>query len=333
MITQFADYVLHHSPRLAMPIGINAGLEIAGITVQQAVTSAEAQAEAALALYKTFATGALMTGMDLSVEAEAFGCPIRISDKDVPTVIGRLVQSEADLDALPSPQPGDGRTPIYLDAARQLVDSFEANQIPVLGGMIGPFSLAGRLFGVSEILMASMMQPELVEKVVEKVMPFLTAYAAAYRDAGVAGVIMAEPSAGLLSPAGLARFSSPYVRRIVEAVQTPECAVILHNCGAKLVHLPKVLEAGAEIYHFGAPMDIPAALKAVDGKVVLGGNLDPASVFYMGTPDTLRAATQSLLEATRQYPNFFISSGCDLPPGISKANLTAFYETAQQFGA
>jgi len=217
---------------------------------------------------------------------------------------------------------------VYLETARRLVKEVD---LPVLGGMIGPFSLAGRIFGVSEILLASAAEPELVDTLLEKVTPFLTAYATAYRDAGVAGIIMAEPSAGLLSPRSLARFSAAYVQRIVEAVQTADCAVILHNCGAKLVHLPKVLESGAEIYHFGAPMDLPAALKTVEGRVILGGNLDPAGVFYGGTPDTVREAARELLQAARPYPNFFLSSGCDLPPHVPQANLAAFYGEAQKF--
>jgi uroporphyrinogen decarboxylase len=40
----------------------------------------------------------------------------------------------------------------------------------------------------------------------------------AFRATGVDGIIVAEPAAGLLSPRGLGRFSSPHIRQIVEAV-------------------------------------------------------------------------------------------------------------------
>jgi uroporphyrinogen decarboxylase len=109
----------------------------------------------------------------------------------------------------------------------------------------------------------------LILTLLEKVTDFLLEYTQAFREAGAAGVIMAEPAAGLLSPRGLGKFSAPFVRRIVEAVQTEDFSLILHNCGARLVHLPKVLESGAEIYHFGAPMDIAAALEQVDEQTIL----------------------------------------------------------------
>ncbi|MGB7296365.1 MAG: uroporphyrinogen decarboxylase family protein, partial [Candidatus Aminicenantales bacterium] len=176
----------------------------------------------------------------------------------------------------------------------------------------------------------------------ERVTAFLVRYAVAFREAGAWGVVMAEPAAGLLSPGAVGRFSAPFVRRIVEAADTPDFSVILHNCGAKLIHLEKTLEAGAGIYHFGAPMDIVAALEKVGGRdagdfptggrrVILGGNLDPSAVFHSGSPETVARATQVLLEATKEYQNFIISSGCDIPSGTPLANLEAFYCAVADF--
>jgi uroporphyrinogen decarboxylase len=265
----------------------------------------------------------MLTAMDLSAEGEAFGCAIRMPEDEIPTVIGRLASSLEDVQALAVPAPGSLRTAVHLEACRLL--AAQANGTPVLGGLIGPFSLAGRLFGVSEALEATMSDPETVLLLLEKVTRFLSGYAAAFKRAGASGVIMAEPAAGLLSPRGLGRFSAPFVRRIIEEVQDERFTVILHNCGAKLAHLPKVLESGAEIYHFGAPMDILAALEQVDGRAVLCGNLDPSAVFHGGTPDGMRRAVRDLLDGVGGRRNFVLSSGCDLPPGTPVANLDAFY--------
>lgn len=314
-----------------MPIGVYAGLEITGASVQQAVTRSDVQAAAVLALHERFHTDALLTAMDLSVEAEVFGCEIRISDDEVPTVMGRLVNSAAEIAALPAPKVGEGRTAVQLETTRRLVDA--ATGCPVLGGLIGPFSLAGRLFGVSESMELSLTDPDLLEELLGKVTRFLAQYVEAFRRAGAAGVIMAEPAAGLLSPRGLGRFSSPFVRQVIEQNQSEDFTLILHNCGARLVHLPKILEAGAEIYHFGAPMDMRAALSQVEPGVILGGNLDPAAVFHGGTPAGVAAQTRTLLEETAGWQNFIISSGCDIPPQTPAANLEAFYRTVREFSA
>jgi uroporphyrinogen decarboxylase len=331
MKTAFADFVLAQAGRMAMPIGVYAGLEATRASVRAAVSDPAAQVDAVLALRDRFQSSVLLTAMDLSPEADAFGCEIRMSDDEIPTVIGRRTTTLDEVRALPDAAPGDGRTAVHLEAARRLVRA--SSGAPVLACLLGPFSLAGRLFGVGEALEATALEPELVHALLEKATRFLTAYATAFRETGVAGCIMAEPAAGLLSPRGLGEFSAPYVRRIVEAVETRTFAILLHNCGAKLVHLPKVLESGTEICHFGAPMDIVAALGEVQGRVILGGNLDPAAVFLNATPESVYARTAELLAATAAHKNFILSSGCDIPPGTPLTSLDAFYAALGDFNA
>ena len=128
-----------------------------------------------------------------------------------------------------------------------------------------------------------------MEAVLEKSTAFLTGYARAFKEAGADGLIMAEPAAGLLSPRGLSAHSSAYVKRIAAAVDDGEFALILHNCAARLLHLPAILETGLSSFHFGAPMDLPAALGKVAPDVVLCGNLDPAGVFCQLAPAEVTA--------------------------------------------
>jgi len=330
MDTRFSRFVMNYPGRLAMPIGAYSGLEITGESVEDLVSVPGAQFRSVMALHDRYRTPVLLTAMDLSAEAEAYGCEIRMSEREIPTVVGRLVTNEAEIVALPNPVPGDARTRVPLETAWRLVAEADG-PIPILGCMLGPFSLAGRLYGVSEALEATAVEPETIEVLLRQVTAFLCQYALAFRETGAWGVIVAEPAAGPLSPAGLGRFSAPFVKRIVEAAETPDFAVVLHNCEAKIIHLEKVLESGAGINHFGAPMDIVAALGKVGPDVILSGNLDPTAVFHNGTPQAVGEATRALLEATRSYKNFIISSGCDIPPGTPLASLNAFYRAVAEF--
>jgi uroporphyrinogen decarboxylase len=328
MRSNFGTFILNSPHRIPMPIGVYAGLEITGASVKDAVTSSQHQSDAVLALHERFHTQVMLTAMDLSAEAEIFGCQIRMSDNEIPTVIGRLVTSEKEIDILEIPSAGDGRTAVHLQTARKLVS--QANGVSVLGSVIGPFSLASRLFGVSEALELSLADPALLNKLLHKATKFLTDYVLAFRAQGVDGVIMAEPAAGLLSPRGLSQFSSDYIRQIVKETQSEEFTLVLHNCGAKIVHLHKILEAGAEIFHFGAPMDIEQALKQVSNEVILAGNLDPTNVFHNGTAIEVTAQTLNLMKITSGYKNFIASSGCDIPPQTPVENLDAFYTTIRK---
>jgi uroporphyrinogen decarboxylase len=319
------SFILSSPRRLAMPVLSFPGASLTGATVRNIVEDADRQTAAQLALHDKFSTSFFMSAMDLSVEAEEFGSEVRIVDAEIPTVTARLISDQAGVTTLRVPTVGGKRTRVTLDTVRKL--AAHSQEIPVLASMIGPFSLAGRIFGVSEALQETATDPDTVLALVEKTTSFLSAYALELKKAGAWGILIAEPTAGLLSPPALAKFSSPFIRRIVEAVEDETCEIVLHNCGAKLMHLKNILDAGPHIFHFGKPMDLPAALSQVSHDIVLCGNLDPAAVFVNANPAEVRSAAGALLAATQGRRNFVISSGCDIPPDAPMANITSFFKS------
>jgi uroporphyrinogen decarboxylase len=323
-MTAFVEYVLRQEKRLGLPILTYPGAALIGASVRDLVTRPQTQAAAQAALHQRHPSPFALTAMDLSAEAEAFGSKVLLTDTEIPTVIERLATTREAAEALVVPEPGARRTAVYLETVGEL-RKLPGKQF-VFAGMVGPFSLASRLFGVGEALSLTVDDPDLMHLLVRKSAQFLTGYARAFRQAGADGVIVAEPTAGLLSPRALAAFSSAYVREMVAAVDDGHFTLVLHNCAAKLVHLPAVLQSGAKAFHFGAPMDLPAALQQAPADVVLCGNLDPAKVFVNGTPAEVGAAARQLLAATASHRNFVLSSGCDVPPGSPLANIAAFYE-------
>ena len=320
---RFNRLVLSSPRRLALPIATYPGLALTGATVREAVNNPQAQFDAVAALHARYQSPVVLSAMDLSAEAEAFGCTLHFAEDEIPSVTGRLVTNLEQASKLPVPQPGDRRTAVYLETVRRL------KRLPsrplVLAGCIGPFSLASRLVGVSDALELTLAEPDFMQVVLEKSTAFLTAYARAFKAAGADGVIMAEPAAGLLSPRGLLANSSVYVKRIAAAVEDGEFALILHNCAARLLHLPAILETGLTSFHFGAPMDLPAALSKVGPDVVLCGNLDPTAVFCQLAPAEVTARARDLLAHTAPHRNCVLSSGCDIPAGAPLASLDAFY--------
>lgn len=331
MQTNLTNFILASRQRLAIPIGVYPGLQLTGKSVPQAANDSMIQANASYALHQRFPSPFLQTAMDLSIEAEAFGAQVRFDEGEVPTIIGRLITSREDVGKLFAPKVGHKRTMVPLPVVSELKERVGNEPKFVLGGMIGPFSLVGRMFGVSESLALTREDPDFVANLLKLATKYLMRYAEAFRGVGADGVIMAEPAAGLMSPKSLAQFSTPYVGQIVSALQTEEFTFIYHNCGAKLVHLEEILKDGAAIHHFGKPMDIVAALQRVDSETILAGNLDPAEVFVGTTPEEVYQRTTELLNATAAYRNFLISSGCDLPPNLPLPNLDAFYQAVADF--
>jgi uroporphyrinogen decarboxylase len=323
----FHQLVQQSSHRLALPIAVYPALALTGARVSDVVTNPRAQLDAQRALRERYASPFVLSAMDLSAEAEAFGCTLSMSDGEIPTVTGRLVTGWDGARQLAVPRPGDQRTRVYLEAVQLLAEL--PGRPFVFGGCIGPFSLAARLVGVSEAMELTVTEPELMHTLLEKSTAFLTDYLQAFRAAGAEGVIMAEPAAGLLSPRGMSAYSSAYIKRIAARCDGDSFTILLHNCAAKALHLPAILETGLKAFHFGAPMDIASALTQVSADVVLCGNLDPAAVFVQSSPAEVVTRTAGLLARTAAHRNFVVSSGCDVPPNAPLTSLDAFYEAVK----
>lgn len=314
----------------AFPILSFPSVSLLGCSVRELVTDSEKQAEGMALVAQRADSAAAIGFMDLSVEAECFGAAVHVSDDEVPTVVGRLVGDADAADDLAVPSVGSCRSGLYVDAIRKACERITDR--PVFAGMIGPFSLAARLLDVSEIMMDCYDEPEKVETVLGKATEFLINYAKAFREAGADGIMIAEPVAGLLSPALEEEFSAPYVKRIVDAVQDDSYAVIYHNCGDNVPHMvDSLVSIGAAAYHFGNAVDLKEMLEKFPSHLPVIGNVDPAGILRKGTVQIVREATMELLNACSSYANFVPSSGCDIPPQTSWENLDAFFDSVNEY--
>lgn len=307
----------------AMPLLSFPSVQLLGVPVGQLVTDSELQAEGMARIAAQYPSAAAVSMMDLSVEAEAFGAPIKFDDDEVPTVTGAIVSDLDEAEALAVPSLDAARLPVYIEAIRKA--KARITDRPLLAGIIGPFSLAGRLLDMTEIMVLCYEEPEMVEAVLQKTAAFLTEYARALCAAGADGVVMAEPAAGLLSPALNREFSAPYVKQVIEAVHADGKVLVYHNCGNVAPLIDDICALGADVYHFGNSADLAALSQHIPEDVIFSGNIDPVGILCDATPEQTAAACDALKAAVGQLPNFIPSSGCDVPARASLANIGTFF--------
>jgi len=324
----FAD-LANEKNKKSMPILSFPSTSLMNITVKQLISDSDLQAKGMKIIADRCDTLASVSMMDLSVEAEAFGSEIRTEDHEVPTVIGSIIATEEEADALTVPPVNAGRTKLYIDAIEKVCKIITDR--PVFAGTIGPFSLSGRLMDMSEIMVNAYTEPDMVHKTLEKTTSFITEYILEFKKAGANGIIMAEPAAGLLSPDLIDEFSTPYVKRIAEAVKDESFAFIYHNCGNTIPLMESIKKIGADGYHFGNAIDMKKMMETVSSDMLCFGNVSPADEFKNGTPESVYNATTKLMEECAKYNNFIPSSGCDIPPLAAWENIDAFFKALEDF--
>lgn len=312
-----------------IPILSFPGMQLIRRSVDELVRDGHLQALCMEAIAKRYDTGAALSLMDLSVEAEAFGSEIHYSEDEVPTVLSALIHDEEEAESLAIPPIGAGRTGECIKGIKEACERITDR--PVFAGMIGPYSLAGRLLDMTEIMILCYEDPELVETVLNKATTFLVEYAKAFKNAGANGIALAEPASGLLSPNLIDEFSTPYVQKIREAVEDENFLILYHNCGNVVPLLNNIKAINAKAYSFGNAIDIEKALITLPEDKLVLGNIDPAGTIRNGTKEQVREETLALLKRCGKYKNFVISSGCDIPPVSPLENIDAFFEAIKDY--
>lgn len=312
----------------AIPLLFYPCASLLGIKLSKLISDSDAQAEGLKIIADKYDVGALVRMSELWVEAEAFGAEIRISENDFPVISEPIISSINDIENLNIPEIGAGRTGIFIDAIKKACNLLTDR--PVFVGVTGPFSLCGCLMDLTEFMMSCYDDPDIVHKFLGKVTYFLTSYCKAYKNAGAAGVIIAEPSSSMLSPDLMDEFSNTYINKIIAEVQDDNFNVIYHNCGNITNHLDAICKINAKAYHFGNTVNMEEVLMKIPDDIIVMGNISPA-LFGNGSPESVKRATLQLLNECSEKPNFIISSGCDIPPLKSWYNIETFLETVNDF--
>ena len=311
-----------------LPVLFFPTLQLNGMNVDETVHDGKKMAQTMADTIKEFPTMiAAMTGMtSRSTPKPSVPGPLHLDA--VPAVDTNWSTIWMRRKSLPVPDTHAGRVDIFIDAvteAQKLI-----TDRPIFGGQLGPFSLTANILEITNTMECVMEEPEIVHEVLKKATDFLIRRAQAYKDAGANGILLAEPTAGLLSPSQAAEFSDSYVKQLVDAVQDSSFYVVLHDCGNVTKMTDGMYGTGAKGLHFGNIVDMPTILSQIPQDVLVFGNINPAKMFRSDAAD-LKAESRELIEKCAKYPHYVFSSGCDVPPCSPIENCHAVADAAIEY--
>jgi uroporphyrinogen decarboxylase len=150
--------------------------------------------------------------------------------------------------------------------------------------------------------------------------------------AGADLIAVLEPTAVMLRPEQFADFSSRYVRHLTESFRYSGVDFVYHTCGNTMHLVGKMVRAGVcgvSLDSRDAGVDLAAAAREVPPDVAVIGNINPARTILSGTPQEVRREVEGLLAEMAPFPNFVLSTGCDLPQETPPDNIRAFMEAGR----
>ncbi|MFX1491740.1 MAG: uroporphyrinogen decarboxylase family protein [Promethearchaeota archaeon] len=310
--------------------------QLTGVGLVEALHTPEKTAEALLAGQRELGYDAIYVGWESSFNllAEAMGCRMRFPEDSVPQVAEHVIKSPSDLDQLTIPDPqSSGRLPLHMKLLELIKDSVEG-QVPLFAYSPGPFTLAGQLCGINDLMRATILDPQFVRDITEITMEASKAYALANVSMGVNVIVTADPTASgsLISSKTFESFAAPHLTAITKAVQKAGAFASLHICGNTNSILDSMAATGVSVLELDHLVNLIEAKKKVGNKVILMGNLNPAELLLTGTPKDVEEASRSCIEAIGADGRYILSSGCEIPPQAPLENIRAMVTATKKYG-
>ncbi|MFA5865527.1 MAG: uroporphyrinogen decarboxylase family protein [Phycisphaerae bacterium] len=278
--------------------------------------------------YRRFGFDGVQLSMGVTLEAEALGASVDQPTDGAPILKEHLLSDPGKLTSLLDKDPSrGGRVPMFIDASKRVVEQI-GREAFVLITLRGPLLMATQLRGVEATLMDTVENPELLKVILDFTADISLRLGKSCLGTGACGLVLGEAtcSPNLISPDLYRRWIQPRHQRLVSELKQAGWPVVgLHICGQILPILEDVISTGVDFVDVDYQVDAQKALSLVKGRVVLRGNLDPASIFRFGTVEQVKKATSELVHKVRGT-RWILSGGCDIPAGTPEMNLKAFME-------
>ena len=291
-------------------------MDLVGARFPDAHRDAELNARLAATEYTEFGFDSITPYFSIIQESAAIGCEIQWEQKDNwPTVrmMNPIWKSSNDVhvppDFLNHPD-----VKVITDSIKILKMEF-GNEVAIIGKTMGPWTLAYHVFGVEPFLLGTVDDPKETAKALEKLKEFTLIYGQAQIDAGADALTLPDHATGdLVSGEYYRRFLLELHQELEESLDVP---LILHICGNTIDRMPYISETGMAAFHFDSRNDPLEAMKAVDGKIRLVGNINNPTTLYARGPTEVREEVFKALNAGVQI----IAPECAIPLKTKAENL------------
>jgi len=316
-------------------------------TVRENMLDPKLQARSLIASEKYFSDSGyplrLMTPMmDLASATEDFGGKVNYPDNASPEVARFAYQAAGGIDNIPNAN-FSSESDVGIHVVRMLRAHYgtgkPGNERLFANCILGPFSLAARLADETVLLAKTCEDPDQVLRLLVKATNYLIQQAQTTLDVcgKGTGVIVCEPTAGMLSGPFATMYSNTFVKMIMDAVTEKGGLPMYHNCGNSVPAFADTLnDIGASVIHIGNGtaqnrIFIANVAPAINSSIWISGNLDPIHFINKHEKGIFYQMTLNLLRSMGGSDNFIASCGCDLPFDARPENMLEFFRAIRDF--
>jgi len=306
------------------------GLGKLGYKFAQVHLDAKQMAETAVTTPEIFGFDSCVLPFDLCVEAEALGCQINTypnsEDLLYPTIKEKVIHNEDEMDITIPDNIGErGRVPLMREAIG-LASKATDGKVAIGSYVLGPFTLAGQIMELNDLLKLSFKKADKVNALLEKMTSVIVAVAREYEKAGVDYLTVREMGAtsDVMSPRSFRKLIMPHLKNIFAQLKVPS---VLHICGKTNDIVMDMKESGPTAISVDQKNDMVETRKHIGQEALIFGNYDPYNVLVSGTPELVKETIARCLDdgASAVWP------GCDIWPTVPPENFHAMMDAVRNY--
>lgn len=214
-----------------------------------------------------------------------------------------------------------------LIKACQLLKKKYDNRVVVIGKVVGPWTLAYNLYGVENLILDTILEPEKTKQMINELAAIPIAFAKAQFEAGADIVTWADHvTSDLVSAQIYDEFVLP-IHKKASFTLHKYGPVILHICGNVMDRLHLIAKTGFRMFHMDSRNDISKALEIVGDDILLTGCINNPLTLAQGTPGMVRNEVKSNLRSGIKL----ISPECAIPCNVPSKNLMELVSTSHHY--
>lgn len=295
-----------------------------GAFFPEANTDAETMARLAGAGYTELGFDNVMPLFSVWHESCALGCKVNWGHRgQMPNCGHSLLDDVKELLTIPRDFLKHPACAVPLEALRLLKKRYGAD-IAVVGKVFGPWTLGYHVYGIENLLMTSVEEPDIVRKAMRRLMNVTVGFAKAQIDAGADAICLADHcTRDLCSPETYRDLLMEIHHELHEQIP---CPIMLHICGDTADRIPFIRSTGLECFHFDSKVPSAKARELAGDRLALMGGTSNLEVVLRGTPETI---TKDIEEKLANKMDI-LGPECAVPLDAPYKNLRYFTDEAKR---
>jgi len=257
------------------------------------------------------------------------GCESNMGTKNrQPSVTASPYPKNLDGAAVPADLLQRNRIPAVLEAIK-IVREKVGPDVPIIGGMEGPVTLASDLISVKSFMKWSIKKTDLFEQALDISTEAAIAYANAMVEAGADVIAIADPVASpdLMSPDTFRQFLQSRLQKFSASVNS---VTVLHICGKVNAILSDMADCGFEGLSVEEKIgDAAEGKKVIGDRARLVGNISSPFTLLPGPIDKIKAEAKVALEGGIDV----LAPGCGIAPMTPLENIKALVAARDEYYA